>query len=74
MEYARRSSTTCGSDPGETLNLVSEQEPSALRSFRRDLQSYLAEARQLRSTRRGQEVVVDELLRERLKALGYVEN
>ena len=45
-----------------------------LRSFRKDLQAYLAEARLLRSTRRGQEVVVDKLLRERLETLGYVDN
>jgi len=60
-------------DPGETVNLVAAS-VGELRSFRKDLQAYLAEARQLRSTRRGQEVVVDELLRERLEALGYVDN
>ena len=45
-----------------------------MRAFRKDLQAYLAQARHVRSTRRGQEVVVDELLRERLESLGYVDN
>ena len=60
-------------DPAEAVNLAPKSE-GELRSFQRDLQAYLAEAKQLRSARRGQEVVVDELLRERLKALGYVDN
>jgi len=58
-------------DPAETTNLA-HQSQSEIRSFRQDLQAYLAEAQRLRSTRRGQEVVVDEVLRERLEALGYV--
>ena len=60
-------------DPGETVNLASGS-GEELRSFRKDLQAYLADARQLRSTRRGREVEVDDLLRERLEALGYVNN
>ena len=59
--------------PGETVNLASGS-GEELRSFRKDLQAYLADARQLRSTRRGREVEVDDLLRERLEALGYVNN
>ena len=60
-------------DPGEAVNLASTS-AGELRSFRQSLQAYLAEAKQLRSTRRGREVVVDELLRERLEALGYLNN
>ena len=60
-------------DPAEAVNLAPHSE-ATLRSFRQGLEAYLAEAKQSRSTRRGQEVVMDELLQERLETLGYIDN
>ena len=59
------------SDPGEKENIIADSSQSLV--FRGELKAYLAEARRLRSQKRGEEVILDEDVRERLRALGYIE-
>jgi len=59
-------------DPGETKNLAREEE-GAVAANRRKVLAYLEHARELRATRTGQEVEMDEELRKRLEILGYIE-
>lgn len=59
-------------DPAEQENLFPEA-PLEVGSFRRLLRSHLDEARELRASRRGEEIVLDETLEQRLRALGYIE-
>jgi arylsulfatase len=59
-------------DPGETKNLAPGDE-STLAVNRKKVLAYLGHARELRATRTGQEVEMDEELRKRLKILGYIE-
>jgi hypothetical protein len=59
-------------DPGETKNLAPGDE-STLAVNRKKVLAYLGHARELRATRTGQEVEMDEELRKRLEILGYIE-
>jgi arylsulfatase A-like enzyme len=59
-------------DPGE-LDDLSPQTPERLGPFRRRLRAYLAEAQKRREMQPGGEVVLDETMLERLKALGYID-
>ena len=58
-------------DPGEQKNLLPETTID-IGPLRRDARLLLEKARALQTKRRGQEVVLDEELSERLKALGYI--
>ncbi len=58
-------------DPGEQKNLLPET-TTDIGPLRRDALFLLEKARTLQAKRRGQEVVLDEELLERLKALGYI--
>jgi len=58
------------SDPGEKENIIAESSQSLI--YRDELRAYLAEARRVRSERRGEKVILDDAVRERLKALGYL--
>ena len=60
-------------DPQERNNLATER-GEELAPFRNRMRSFLDSARVLRSTRKGQEVELDEELLERLRALGYVDH
>jgi hypothetical protein len=67
------------SDINERENLLSTRdgvEPFSeeLEQLRRELEAYFAEARRLRASRRGEEVVLEEEVLERLRGLGYVEH
>jgi arylsulfatase A-like enzyme len=59
-------------DPGETKNAASSA-PEIVAASRRKVLAYLGHARELRATRAGQEVEMDEELRKRLEILGYIE-
>jgi arylsulfatase len=59
-------------DPGETKNAASSA-PEIVAASRRKVLAYLGYARELRATRAGQEVEMDEELRKRLEILGYIE-
>ena len=58
-------------DPGEQKNLLPET-TADIGPLRSDARLLLEKARALQAKRRGQEVVLDEELSERLKALGYI--
>ena len=58
-------------DPGEQKNLLPET-TTDIGPLRRDARLLLEKAQALQTKRRGQEVVLDEELLERLKALGYI--
>ncbi len=58
-------------DPGEQKNSLPER-TTDIGPLRRDALFLLETARTLQAKRRGQEVVLDEGLSERLKALGYI--
>ena len=58
-------------DPSEQKNLLPET-TTDIGPLRRDARLLLERARALQTKRRGQEVVLDEELSERLKALGYI--
>ncbi|MGH9337645.1 MAG: sulfatase-like hydrolase/transferase, partial [Vicinamibacteria bacterium] len=58
-------------DPGETTNLAGGEEALA-KANRKKVLDYLDRARKLRATRKGQDVEIDEELRERLETLGYI--
>jgi len=61
-------------DPGEGANMINEPSLAGRReAFRRDLRAFLDEAKRFRAGQDGEEVVVDEAVQERLKALGYVQ-
>jgi len=59
-------------DPGETKNLLPGDEDTAAAS-RKKVLAYLGHARELRATRTGPDVELDEELRKRLEILGYIE-
>lgn len=59
-------------DPGEQANLL--QDPSvSVAPYRQQILMYLSTAREYLSTRQGQEVILDEETKERLKRLGYLQ-
>ena len=58
-------------DPSEQKNLLPET-TTDIGPLRRDARLLLEKARALQTKRRGQEVVLDEELSERLEALGYI--
>ena len=58
-------------DPGESRNLGLDA-PPALEDFRRGLSDYLEESRVYRAFDRGDAVIEDDAIRERLEALGYI--
>ena len=68
-----------GRDPLERTNLLApsdEKDPAVVevaRDFREALSSFFTEAKGLRSGRQGDKVDLNESVKERLKALGYVE-
>jgi arylsulfatase A-like enzyme len=59
-------------DPGETKNLAPEA-GDLVDANRKKVLSFLERARELRATRKGAEVELDEETRKRLEILGYVE-
>ena len=59
-------------DPHETDNLVDET-PHNLEGSRSGLDAYLDEARAFRDWRQGDAVIEDDAIRERLRALGYLQ-
>jgi len=61
-----------GRDPAERENLLAQGSPS-VEGLRRQLRRYLEEARRFRASRQGEAVVLDEVLQERLRSLGYVQ-
>ncbi len=61
-------------DPSERDNLLGKPEFSGDReTFRRHVHTFLDEARRFRASHGGQEVLMDEQTRERLKTLGYIQ-
>ena len=59
-------------DPGEQHNLLPDAATEA-QELRAWMRAYLEEVRRWQAGRRGEKVVLDDELRERLRALGYVE-
>ena len=59
-------------DPGETKDLAPDA-PEDLEAFRKGLNAYLDEARAFRDWRHGDEAIEDDAIRERLRALGYLQ-
>jgi arylsulfatase A-like enzyme len=59
-------------DPSERENLLLKSD-GELRFFREKLGDYFAEARALRAARRGEPVILDETVLEKLRSLGYVD-
>ncbi|MFQ5792873.1 MAG: sulfatase, partial [Acidobacteriota bacterium] len=62
-------------DPAEQNNLIAKsphRAKSLATRLRGDLRAFLDEARRLRAKRRGEEVLLDESTRERLRSLGYI--
>jgi len=60
-------------DPREKDDLLSRADNRVRRAYREELRAYLAEAKRLRSERRGGTVILDEAIQERLETLGYIE-
>jgi arylsulfatase len=61
------------SDPGEMKNLFSASSPEG-EAYRQRVRAFLEAAREVRGTRSGEQIELDEKLLERLKALGYVDH
>jgi arylsulfatase A-like enzyme len=59
-------------DPGETRNLA-PGDGDAVAASRKKVLAYLERARELRATRAGADVELDEETRKRLELLGYIE-
>jgi len=59
------------SDPDEKTNLLPESARN-LGNLRAEARQFIDQARALRASRRGQEIVLDEELEEQLRALGYI--
>ena len=59
-------------DPGRKPKPRARRPPPALEDFRRGLSDYLEESRVYRAFDRGDAVIEDDAIRERLEALGYI--
>jgi arylsulfatase A-like enzyme len=59
-------------DPSESVDLTASGDVD-LEAFRRGLLDYLSASRQFRAGHRGTSVTLDDVTRERLKSLGYIE-
>jgi arylsulfatase A-like enzyme len=59
-------------DPDEAHNLFVTSSPET-RDYRQRVRAFLETAKEIRRTRRGEQIELDEELLERLKALGYVD-